>query len=145
MGITWLTEIIGWAVGATNDNAFIIILDTINLLRAVFIFILFVCKPLILRKIRDYLRQATGRLRRSGSSHSTTDATSVSVGPSRKVSQQEEISRKKSMDEWISMKPMDKSKDKAVRIVDNLIHEEDETEQSHFLNSQNENISILKT
>lgn len=46
MGLTWVTEIISWASGGREYYWYAT--DVINLLRAVFIFIIFCCK----RKVR---------------------------------------------------------------------------------------------
>ena len=46
MGLTWVTEIISWASGGRDYYWYAT--DVINLLRAVFIFIIFCCK----RKVR---------------------------------------------------------------------------------------------
>ncbi|CAG2055542.1 unnamed protein product [Timema podura] len=42
MGITWLTEIISWAVGGPSYYWYVT--DIVNILRAVFVFIIFCCK-----------------------------------------------------------------------------------------------------
>lgn len=46
MGVTWFTEIISWMVGSGDTlNYLWYITDAINVLRAVFIFIIFCWKP----------------------------------------------------------------------------------------------------
>ncbi|XP_077286697.1 G-protein coupled receptor Mth2-like isoform X2 [Arctopsyche grandis] len=53
MGVTWLTEIISWAVGnSTVLNYLWYITDMINLLRAVFIFIIFCWKPRVWNNVK---------------------------------------------------------------------------------------------
>nr|CAD7393943.1 unnamed protein product [Timema cristinae] len=42
MGVTWLTEIISWAVGGPSYYWYVT--DIVNILRAVFVFIIFCCK-----------------------------------------------------------------------------------------------------
>lgn len=82
-----MTEIIGWAVDhEMNGFFFWVFLDVINLLRAVFVFIIFICQKTVLQKIREHFQYTTGRLRWSRST-TATDAISLStVGPSRKAS-----------------------------------------------------------
>ncbi|KAK3919035.1 G-protein coupled receptor Mth2 [Frankliniella fusca] len=53
MGLTWVTEIISWAAGGRDYYWYAT--DVINLLRAVFIFIIFCCKRKVLRLVLDRL------------------------------------------------------------------------------------------
>jgi len=46
MGLTWITEIISWAVGGADYYWYIT--DIVNMLRAVFIFVIFCCKRSVL-------------------------------------------------------------------------------------------------
>jgi hypothetical protein len=54
MGITWMAEVISWKVG--QPEAWYIF-DLLNALQGVFIFFIFVCKPKILRHLRDYFKR----------------------------------------------------------------------------------------
>jgi hypothetical protein len=50
MGLTWITEIISWAVGGADYYWYIT--DIVNMLRAVFIFVIFCCKRSVLNLLR---------------------------------------------------------------------------------------------
>lgn len=73
MGLTWMTEIISWASGGPDYYWYAT--DAINLLRAVFIFIIFCCKrkvwnagqpPIVHYSIRFEI-ESLSRERRAGS------------------------------------------------------------------------------
>jgi G protein-coupled receptor Mth (Methuselah protein) len=53
MGLTWITEIISWAVGGADYYWYIT--DIVNMLRAVFIFVIFCCKRSVLNLLRARL------------------------------------------------------------------------------------------
>jgi len=53
MGLTWITEIISWAVGGADYYWYIP--DFANMLRAVFIFVIFCCKKKVLMLLRSHL------------------------------------------------------------------------------------------
>ncbi|KAJ9586780.1 hypothetical protein L9F63_019626 [Diploptera punctata] len=53
MGLTWVTEIISWAVGGADYYWYIT--DVVNMLRAVFIFAIFCCKKSVLHLLRTRL------------------------------------------------------------------------------------------
>ncbi|XP_069691397.1 probable G-protein coupled receptor Mth-like 3 isoform X2 [Periplaneta americana] len=53
MGLTWITEIISWAVGGADYYWYIT--DVVNMLRAVFIFVIFCCKRSVLNLLRARL------------------------------------------------------------------------------------------
>ncbi|GLG99227.1 Probable G-protein coupled receptor Mth-like 1 [Gryllus bimaculatus] len=55
MGVTWITEIISWAEG--SDGVYWYVTDAINLLRGLFIFVLFCCKPKVLKLLRRRVRE----------------------------------------------------------------------------------------
>lgn len=44
MGVTWIFEVISWLVSGYNWNWYWVIFDMINILQAIVIFIIFVCK-----------------------------------------------------------------------------------------------------
>ncbi|XP_021933614.1 G-protein coupled receptor Mth2-like [Zootermopsis nevadensis] len=50
MGLTWITEIISWAVGGADYYWYIT--DIVNMLRAVLIFVIFCCKKSVLNLLR---------------------------------------------------------------------------------------------
>ncbi|PSN52656.1 hypothetical protein C0J52_08807 [Blattella germanica] len=50
MGLTWVTEIISWAVGGAEYYWYIT--DAVNMLRAVFIFVIFCCKRSVLHLLK---------------------------------------------------------------------------------------------
>jgi len=104
MGLTWVTEIISWAASSSDeDNSAVwVVTNVINILRAVFIFIIIICRRQVLRSLRDKFYDLTGRNNRQSrySAKSTTDAMSLStVGTaSRKPSQQDVEEKKKSVE-----------------------------------------------
>jgi hypothetical protein len=53
MGLTWITEIISWAVGGAYYYWYIT--DIVNMLRAVLIFVIFCCKRSVLNILRARL------------------------------------------------------------------------------------------
>lgn len=50
MGLTWITEIISWAVGGADYYWYVP--DFVNMLRAVFIFVIFCCKRNVLKLLK---------------------------------------------------------------------------------------------
>lgn len=50
MGVTWLTEPISWAFAPGSD--YFIVTDVINQIQGLFIFVLFVLKPEVIRRIK---------------------------------------------------------------------------------------------
>lgn len=78
MGLTWVTEIVSWAFGGPDYYWYFS--DTINLLRAVFIFILFICKkPVLLSLKRKLTGESISFFNKTGSSKSTTDVISITT------------------------------------------------------------------
>lgn len=78
MGLTWVTEIVSWAVGGPDYYWYFS--DSVNLLRAVFIFILFICKrPVLLSLRRKITGESFSFSNKTGSSKSTTDVLSITT------------------------------------------------------------------
>jgi G protein-coupled receptor Mth (Methuselah protein) len=53
MGLTWITEIISWAVG--GEDYYWYVPDVVNMSRAVFIFIICCCKRNVIKLLRARL------------------------------------------------------------------------------------------
>lgn len=77
MGITWITEIISWAVGGPEYYWYFS--DILNLLRAVFIFILFICKKSVYGSLKRKLLGKSKSRNKEGGSKSMSDALSVTT------------------------------------------------------------------
>lgn len=73
MGLTWVTEIASWGIGGPDYYWYFS--DAINLLRAVFIFILFICKKPVLGSLKRKLNGESSTFsNRTESSISTASA-----------------------------------------------------------------------
>lgn len=77
MGLTWIMEIISWAVGGPEHYWYFS--DILNLLRAVFIFILFICKRSVFESLKRKLGFQSSFLNREGRSKSLSDVMSTST------------------------------------------------------------------
>lgn len=107
MGVSWMTEIISYAVGGDAYNW--IFTDILNILTGVFIFFIFVCKPnvwkLLKLKIRCFQKfdvccpkfMRTGIATRTGTSRSTRNESTMSKSGAHGLSHHEAAGRKVSM------------------------------------------------
>ncbi|KAK6630687.1 hypothetical protein RUM44_002856 [Polyplax serrata] len=81
MGLTWITEIVSWAVGGPDYYWYFS--DVLNLLRAVFIFILFICKRSVFESLRRKLLGKSRLANKESKSLSDVLSTSTSLRDSK--------------------------------------------------------------
>ena len=65
MGMTWVTEIITWATGASPYYS--AATDILNIMTGVFIFIIFVCKKEVIEKLLKKMHMVTSFVQRTAS------------------------------------------------------------------------------
>jgi len=86
MGLTWVTEIISWGTSSTTeeeDSPFWVITNVINILRAVFIFVIIICRrPIFHSLIERFQRRTEARKIRDSSKSNVSEMVSLStLGP----------------------------------------------------------------